>query len=55
MKYWKEILGVILIVSGFFMALNEDASLLVNIIGWVILAAAVGGWVYAWRTQERQK
>lgn len=55
MKYWKETLGTILIVAGFFMALNEDASLGVNIAGWTILAAAVGAWAWAWRTQNQSR
>jgi hypothetical protein len=52
MKYWKEILGIALIVLGFFMALSEDVSLFGNIVGWVIILAAVGAWGYSWFTQQ---
>jgi hypothetical protein len=52
MKYWKEILGIALIIAGFFMALSEDVSLFGNIVGWVILLSAIGGWLYSWFTQQ---
>jgi hypothetical protein len=52
MKYWKELLGLALIIAGFFMALSEDVSLFVNIIGWVILLSAIGAWGYSWFTQK---
>jgi thiol:disulfide interchange protein len=55
MTYYKELIGVILIVAAFFMALNEDAPIIVNVIGWSLLLAAVGGWIYAWINQNKQQ
>jgi uncharacterized membrane protein len=52
MKYWKELLGIALIIAGFFMALSEDVSLFGNIVGWVFLASFVGWLIYSWFTQK---